>query len=140
VSAPLSAERLAEIADRVANAASGPWRTEVLADGDGGVYVGVVAASGMCVLPPQDVDADDLEFVAAARSDVPVLMAEVGRLRARVAELEAQAAEPELCADCGHIEAAHKPTTDNPDEGGCDASGARICRCACAYFIPGGGR
>jgi hypothetical protein len=92
VSAPLSEQQLAEIADRVAGAASGPWRTEVLADGDGGAYVGVVAASGMCVLPPQDVDADDMAFIAAARSDVPVLMAEVGRLRARVAELEAQAA------------------------------------------------
>jgi hypothetical protein len=91
VSAGLSAERLAEIAGRVANAASGPWRTEVLAN-SGGAYVGVVAASGMCVLPPQDVDADDAAFIAAAREDIPALLAEVGRLRARVAELEAQAA------------------------------------------------
>jgi hypothetical protein len=105
VSAPLSEQQLAEIADRVANAASGPWRTEVLAD-SGGVYVGVVAASGMCVLPPQDVDADDAAFIAAAREDVPALLAEVERLREhfnkaiagfnaqslRVTELEAQAA------------------------------------------------
>jgi hypothetical protein len=110
---PAYEQRIAEIGDRVAGAASGPWRTEVLADGDGGAYVGVVAASGMCVLPPLDVDPGDVEFIAAARSDVPALLAEVGRLRAalseatdhvaeqdaeigrwsaRVAELEAQAA------------------------------------------------
>lgn len=47
-------------------------------------------------------------------------------------DAETMAAVP-LCADCGHVEAAHK---DDSDEGGCDASGARICRCTCCYFIP----
>jgi cell division septum initiation protein DivIVA len=126
VSAGLSAERLAEIAGRVANAASGPWRTEVLAN-SGGAYVGVVAASGMCVLPPQDVDADDLEFITAAREDVPALLAEVGRLRARVAELEAQAATAESRGRAlGHVaglrEAAEMVGNDDTCGcGGCDS-------------------
>lgn len=50
-------------------------------------------------------------------------------------EAETTAAVP-LCDDCGHVEAAHKEPTDDADEGGCDASGARINQCTCVYFIP----
>lgn len=38
------------------------------------------------------------------------------------------------CADCGHVEAAHS----KDGETDCNASGARLCKCTCAYFIPGG--
>jgi hypothetical protein len=43
-------------------------------------------------------------------------------------------AELDLCADCGHVESAHS----KDGETDCNASGARLCKCACSYFIPGG--
>jgi hypothetical protein len=54
-------------------------------------------------------------------------VAEVKRLVGKVAKLEA-------CADCGHVEAAHS----KDGETDCNASGARLCKCTCVYFIPGG--
>jgi hypothetical protein len=43
-------------------------------------------------------------------------------------------AELDVCADCGHVESAHS----KDGETDCNASGARLCKCACSYFIPGG--
>ena len=39
------------------------------------------------------------------------------------------------CADCGHVEQAHS----KDGETGCTASGARVRKCTCSFFIPGGG-
>jgi hypothetical protein len=124
MSAPLSGQRLAQIGDRVAGAASGPWRTEVLADGDGGAYVGVVAASGMCVLPPLDVDPGDVAFIAAAREDVPALLAEIERLRAALAAAESRGRA------LGHVAGLREAAemVDNDDTcvcGGCESCTSR---------------
>ena len=55
-------------------------------------------------LSERDAEAN-AEFIAAARSDVPALLAEVERLRARVAELEDEAhPEAGVCADCASTE------------------------------------
>ncbi|MGW5430414.1 hypothetical protein ACWET9_24860 [Streptomyces sp. NPDC004059] len=58
--------------------------------------------------------------------------AELVRLRTRVAVLEVQVESPELCADCGHLEDAHSKLGDTD----CTASGARLLKCSCSYFIP----
>jgi hypothetical protein len=83
---PLDNTRLAEIAARVEAASKGPWKvcedySDVL-DGDGHQIISHFH------------DADG-QFTAHARQDVPALLAEVERLKARVAELEAQ--QPTLC-------------------------------------------
>jgi hypothetical protein len=40
-----------------------------------------------------------------------------------------------VCADCGHLQSAHHDHTDG-DPSGCDASGAKVRKCTCWYFIP----
>lgn len=40
------------------------------------------------------------------------------------------------CADCGHVESAH--STDGETD--CTASGARVRKCTCSFYIPGGAR
>lgn len=45
---------------------------------------------------------------------------------------ELKQAGPALCADCGHVEAAHSEDGDRD----CTASGARVTSCSCSYFIP----
>lgn len=164
MSAPLSEQQLAEIRARAEAATPGPWCTD-----DWEIYTGTeylpwssLWIGETCRADDCHGSRDDAAFIAAARTDVPALLAEVERLRAalgtatdevaerdaeigrwsaRVAELEAQAAEePQVCADCGHTEAAHKTVNNDPDEGGCDAFGARVFACCCVYFIPGGGR
>lgn len=91
---PMSDERFAQIRNRrLDEVTSGPW---LIADGAGGrpvVYVeellnGVVGAR--VLLAAEGASEADVQFVASARRSVPELIAEVGRLRARVAELEAE--------------------------------------------------
>jgi hypothetical protein len=88
----LSVERLAEIAARVGIATEGPWRVvegheihQGAEFGDFAVYVAQTDPDCGCV---QSVA--DAEFIAHAREDIPALLADNGRLRARVAELEAE--------------------------------------------------
>lgn len=87
----LSEEQLIEIESRCAAATPGPW---VFADGDlegfpGAVDVHTARGVGVCSMAERGNYRESAEFVAAARGDVPRLAAEVRRLRARVAELEA---------------------------------------------------
>jgi hypothetical protein len=86
----LSVERLAEIEVRERAAFAGPWYTDTCTEHDGSTSIGVVTASDAWIVPLQDLDPDDAEFMAHARSDVPVLVAEVRRQAAQIAELEAQ--------------------------------------------------
>jgi hypothetical protein len=79
-------------------------------------------------------------FMDRARRD-PVsrsLLRDKGRLAARVAELEKRLAarpEHELGAEWAERLTVMRARVEAA-EGGCDASGARICRCTCSYFIP----
>jgi hypothetical protein len=62
----------------------------------------------------------------------PEMAAELERLRVEVASLQVAVEAPELCADCGHHEDAHS----KDGESDCTASGARLLRCSCSFFIP----
>ncbi|MGW5175841.1 hypothetical protein ACWERY_15950 [Streptomyces sp. NPDC004082] len=78
---PMTPERLVAVAALAAAATPGPWWTETLAEHDGSTSVGIDAGGDNWVVPCQDLDAADAEFIAHARTDVPALLA-------RVAELE----------------------------------------------------
>ena len=93
MSAPMTPERLAEIRARVEAATEGPWEADN--DCDPGVWgpehiiVGHYAAhDDMDTSMWEDGSESDREFIAAARTDVGDLLAEVERAR------EALAAEP----------------------------------------------
>lgn len=87
---PLPAERLAEIAARVQAATAGPWWTDTLAESDGSESIGVDAGDDNWIVPCQDLDPADAEFIAHARADVPDLLVDNARLRAQVAALLAE--------------------------------------------------
>jgi hypothetical protein len=75
----LTNDELAAIRARVEAATPGPWRTHIYPMGESTIY-GV----GTCGAGPED-----LAFIAAARTDVPDLLAEVERLRAELAAVRA---------------------------------------------------
>lgn len=93
---PMSPERLAEIKDRADQATSAPWKRE-------GLYV--ITETGEQIadcewLASSDEEwaqfEKDADFIAAARQDVPALLAEIERLKAlwaAVAEDSRQHAE-----------------------------------------------
>lgn len=89
---PLSDERIAEMRERCDKATPGPWSVD---EESGDVWVPSIWRSVAII---EDLDlplvnpAADRAFIAAARQDVPDLLAEVERLRARVAEHESTAA------------------------------------------------
>lgn len=91
--AGLTPEREQEIRTREQAATPGPWES------DGAEIYGTLGGILMLDLwVGETLDVEDQErsnadaaFIAAARSAVPELLAEVDRLRTRVAELEAQA-------------------------------------------------
>ncbi|WNI15542.1 hypothetical protein [Actinacidiphila sp. ITFR-21] len=89
MTAPLSEQRLAEIAARVAAASAGPW----MADGaeiyraPWGYVVIDLWVGEMLRIDDQGGSNADAEFVAHARTDVPVLLAEVERLTRLVAAM-----------------------------------------------------
>ncbi|WP_405960747.1 hypothetical protein OG235_27670 [Streptomyces sp. NBC_00024] len=90
---PLSAERLAEITARADAATAGPWCTDAWEIYQGAEYVpGISFWIGETCRGTSELGQDraDAAFVAAARSDVPALVAEVRRQAARIAELEAE--------------------------------------------------
>ena len=85
----MTEEELTAIEARAAAATVGPWRH----DTDGGA-IGAVEAGGMALAQvqqrvPRDNARRDLDaaFIAAARADVPALVAEVRRLRTEVAKV-----------------------------------------------------
>lgn len=74
--------------------------------------------------------------IALALDSAQMLMApetasELERLRTQVAMLQVEVEAPELCADCGHLEGAH-----SGGDVDCTASGARLLKCTCSFFIP----
>ena len=52
-------------------------------------------------------------------------------VEADVARLRGELAEVPVCGDCGHLESAHA----GDGETSCNASGARLAKCTCAYYI-----
>ncbi|MEE1818007.1 hypothetical protein PUR59_23670 [Streptomyces sp. SP18ES09] len=84
-SAPMDAQRLDEILDRANTATKGPWCTDSWEIYQGTEYVpGISFWIGETCRGTSDLEQDraDAAFVAAARTDVPELVAEVQRLRA----------------------------------------------------------
>jgi len=101
---PLSDERLAEIRERCDKATQGPWELEIKgADAAPlvivwaryphreGLHRHFITYTEYGEKPDPDVlqrNSDNYAFIAAARTDMPDLLAEVERLRARNAALE----------------------------------------------------
>jgi hypothetical protein len=83
----LSAQQVAAIAAVTAAATPGPWWTESLTEHDGSTSIGVDAGGDNWIVPCQDLDLADAEFIAHARTDVVALLADNALLRARVAGL-----------------------------------------------------
>jgi hypothetical protein len=83
--AMLSSIYLEEIEDRVARAALGPWRSYVEGrdhtSGSSFIMTGSQGARGTDI-ELIGASADDQDFIAAARQDVPALVNEVRRLHA----------------------------------------------------------
>ena len=79
----LPAERLTEIAARTQAATAGPWCTDRLAESDDSESIGVDAGDDNWIVPCQDLDPADAEFIAHARADVPALLDEIDRLTAQ---------------------------------------------------------
>ena len=97
----MTAERLAEIEARANAATPGPWWPEhrgVMAEG--------VEIVDDCAVAGWDAYPENQAFIAAARTDVPALVAEVRRLTA------ALAATPQRCT-CGKVPVA-RPTKVKP--------------------------
>ncbi|MBQ1118346.1 hypothetical protein [Streptomyces sp. C3-3] len=97
---PMTPDRLAEIRNRkLDEVTAGPWLVAGGSDGRPVVYVETLRdgrAGARVLLAADGATEADVQFVASARRSVPELLAEVDRLRARVAELEA--AESRLTA------------------------------------------
>lgn len=102
---PLTEERLFEIKAREKAATPGPW-VDRLRDFEGVDGYGLeshptVEANGktVCIFYEREIDDEnddaDAAFIAAAREDVPALLAEVERLRAEVAWLKDEVASLE---------------------------------------------
>lgn len=74
---PIDQRALQDIRDRVATASAGPWR--------------VIGYGNVCDVSGERrigklIPAADAEFVAAARTDVPLLLAEIDRLTRLIAD------------------------------------------------------
>lgn len=105
---PLTVERLTEIEARANAATSGPWCTDAWEIYQGTEYVpGISFWVGETCRGTADLEQDraDAAFVAAARSDVPELVAEVRRQAAEVASLNDSltAAADRMRADAARI-------------------------------------
>ncbi len=96
--------RLEEIAARAAAATPGPWgawieglrhpfHPEITAWGGSSI---VYTTTGTAIADELDRDAD-AAFIAAARDDVPFLLAEVERLRARLEQMRTYARHDPFC-------------------------------------------
>jgi hypothetical protein len=84
---PLSPERRAEIAARAEAATPGPWCTDSSEIYQGTEYTSwAVWVGETCDPDDRRKSRADAEFIAAARTDVPALLAEVEQLREAAAE------------------------------------------------------
>ena len=98
--AALSDERLAGIEARAKAATPGPWCTDSWEIYQGAEYTaGAEWLGETCRAGEMDGSRADAEFVAAARTDVPELLAEVQRMRAELADFSGRVNELEsrLC-------------------------------------------
>lgn len=85
----LTDEDLKAIRERVEKATPGEWITDVCYADNGGRYIAVCTSHRATeVLGEHGPGEDDAKFIAAAKSDVPRLLDEVERLKAKLAEAE----------------------------------------------------
>ncbi|MEB5480948.1 hypothetical protein P8825_15385 [Shouchella clausii] len=85
----LTNEELAEIYAYCENATEGPWKIGKQSP-NGLNNVGTTRG----LLTAQTTDEKNAEFIAHAREDVPLLLAEINRLKHKLATLESRALEP----------------------------------------------
>ena len=115
---------------RATAATPGPWCTDSWEIYQGTKYEpGLSAWIGETCRGTSSLEQDraDAAFVAAARTDVPAMAAEIRQLRARVAELETRYL-PKLC-ECGHTRFVHTVPAPNSCFAG-QIRGAEPCDCA----------
>ena len=92
---PLSAERLAEIRERLATISPAPWKRDPATGGNdcGVVYsaeedtVLQVFGNGWCVERQEEYGEADLDFLEAAPTDMAALISELDRTRAELREV-----------------------------------------------------
>lgn len=103
-------ERLQEIEERANRATPGPWMTKPSGANHGGFSLDALIAATAAgkfnriyATPPGGTyPAADQDFIAAARQDVPDLLAEIRQLRAKVAEQESELAAARRNGDRTH--------------------------------------
>jgi hypothetical protein len=101
-SKPLTTQQLDDIASRVNAVTPGPWIANT--------RIGVVtdaADQPLAVFGGGDQDRADAAFVAAARTDVPALLAEIRRLRTAEAVVATLADRWQMMADHGDTAIGH---------------------------------
>lgn len=103
---PLTDEQLAAIQAREAAATPGPWAIEWDEDDVTDTPFPVSLGPIGYLEHRGKREQADAEFIAAARADVPALLAEVHRLRAELAASQAQLAGVWPCT-CGHLQRQH---------------------------------
>lgn len=113
---PLSPEYLAEIAARAEAATAGPWCTDGAEIYQGDEYAWNAFWVGeTCRADEADGGTVDAAFIAAARTDVPALAAEVERLRAELHYAQLKRDDNWQQAEGLRAELAARPTRDEAD-------------------------
>lgn len=90
----LTPDRLANITAREAAATKGPWKAMVIDADVTTIWAGGDTAR-TAIRIGRVVTREDAAFIAAAREDVPALLAEVERQAKRIAELEGRPSAPQ---------------------------------------------
>ncbi len=86
-SEPMTEAELKVIEDRVAKALPGPWKAGQMTVAS---WAKSWTGTGLWEWSGDEENPDDAQFIAAARDDVPALVAEVRKLQAQVDRLHAQ--------------------------------------------------
>ncbi|WP_097964928.1 hypothetical protein [Streptomyces sp. or20] len=116
---PMTPDRLEQIQNRnLDEVTAGPWLVADGSDGRPVVYVETLRdgrAGARVLLSADGATEADVQFIASARQSVPELLAEVNRLQAQVAELEADRSRlvaVELLAEEARDKCNHSVDTD----------------------------
>lgn len=92
----ITQDQIQQIKDRAEAATAGPWEfreNEFNMDGDNGDHIGAIRSLDWWIAAIDDAGWDEdakanATFIAAARSDIPALIAHIEALQAEVADLD----------------------------------------------------